>query len=333
MRKFLLTSAMAVAVLTASSSGAFAYYSTSDYPEWIEIQSNQSAFAIPVVGDTKSTQTSYGSKNYLEEKKVASKRFQVPHSLIRNPGWASDYYVPAVKLIIVDRTPYMREWRDEPNRGTSREAQGFAFQSREGINIGAGISIAAMVKEEDAALFLYWFGTKNTTANPSDPAANFASVSYGKSLQEIMDTVVRGSVQAELSSAFMKHSFTEGNARAAEIMETVRQNITKHFAEKGITVDYMGYSGPLNYSDEIQKSIDRVFVASQQAQSSAAMMTAIPYLQAESEINFKNAQSDAIRKWNGSIPALPSSVTTVGQGWVDSLLGYVGFGSKPVGTK
>ena len=325
MRKILLTSVAAVMI---SMAPAQAYYDTKDYPEYIEIQSNQSAFAIPVVGDTKSTQTNFGSKSFLDANKVATKRFQVPHTLIRNPGWSADYYVPSVKFIIVDRTPYMREWRDEANKGTSREAQGFDFQSREGINIGAGVSIAAMVKEEDAATFLYWFGTKNAAVNGNDPASNFSSVSYGKSLQEIMDTVVRGYIQASLSNAFMTHTFVEDNAQAGAMMDAIRVDAIKHFAEKGITIDYIGYSGPLNYSDAIQKSIDQVFISSQQAASSAAMMQAVPYLQAQADINVRNAEGVALQKWNGQAPALPASITTVGSGWIETMLGYVGMGVK-----
>jgi hypothetical protein len=326
MKKILLGTVFAASLLAAVP--AQAYYDTRDNPEYIMIQANQSAFAIPVVGDNKSTQTNFGSKSFLDANKVATKRFMVPHTRINNPNWGtSDYYVPTVLLILVDRTPYMREWRDENDRGTSNKKEGFQFQSREGINIGTGVSIAAMVKEEDAATFLYWWGTKNAVY--TDTASQFASTAQGKSLAEIMDTVVRGMVQSELSSAFMKRSFVEGNAQAADIMAEVRDRVTKHFADKGITIDYIGYSGPLNYSDSIQKSIDSVFISQQSAASSAAMMAAVPYMREQAQINVVNAQAEAIKKWNGAIPALPGSVTTVGQGWIDTLLGYVGWGPKP----
>lgn len=331
MKKFLGCSIVVTTLLVSNVS--YAYYERSDYPEFIEIQPNQSAFAIPVVGNTKDTQTNFGSQSFLNANKVATKRFQVPHTLIRNPGWSADYYVPAVKLILVDRTPYMREWVDSSNRGTSSQAQGFHFQSKDGIDIGTGISIAAMIKEEDAAKYLYWFGTNNTKFNPADPASNFASVAYGKSLQEVCDTVVRGYVQAELSSAFMRYGFMDANAKAGEIMDAVRADVIKHFADKGITIDYIGYSGGLDYDKKIQDSIDETFIASQRAQASANMMPAIPYLQAQADVNIKNAEAAAMQRWNGQIPAFPSSVTTVGQSWIDHILSYVGFGSKPVEKK
>ena len=328
MNKIRNTLLATVALAAIAATPAQAYYDPKDYPEYIEIQPNQSAFAIPVVGDTKSTQTNFGSQSFLDANKVATKRFQVPHTLIRNPGWSADYYVPAVKLILVDRTPYMREWVDSATRGTSTKPEGFHFQSSEGINIGTGISIAAMIREEDAAKYLYWFGTQNITINPQDPAQNFASVSYGKSLKEVCDTVVRGYVQSALSSEFMRGTFVDDNRKASEIMDRIRADVVKHFAEKGITIDFIGYSGGLDYSEAIQHSIDSTFITTQQALASANMMPAVPFMQAQADINVRNAEAEALKKWNGAIPAMPASVTTVGQGWIDGLLGYLGFGAK-----
>jgi hypothetical protein len=59
------------------------------------------------------------------------------------------------------------------------------------------------------------------------------------------------------------------------------------------------------------------------------MMAAVPYMREQAQINVVNAQAEAMKKWNGAIPALPGSVTTVGQGWIDTMLGYVGWGPKP----
>lgn len=81
MRKILLTAT----VLTSLFAGtANAYYETRDNPEFIMIQANQSAFAIPVVGDTKNTQTNFGSKAFLDINKVAGKMF----SKIQSPTTA-----------------------------------------------------------------------------------------------------------------------------------------------------------------------------------------------------------------------------------------------------
>ena len=86
--------------------------------------------------------------------------------------------------------------------------------------------------------------------------------------------------------------------------------------------------GGLDYSEAIQHSIDSTFITTQQALASANMMPAVPFMQAQADINVRNAEADALKKWNGAIPAMPASVTTVGQGWIDGLLGYLGFGAK-----
>jgi len=327
-RKIVLGAFTALTIFSVNPS--YAYYDKTDYPEYVEIQPNQSAFAIPVVGDTKSTQTSFGSQAFLDANKVATKRFQIPHTLIRNPGWSSDYYVPAAKLILVDRTPYMREWTDSATSGTSSKAEGFHFQSKEGINISTGISIAAMIKEEDAAKYLYWFGTNNVTVNPSDPSSNFASVSYGKSLKEVCDTVVRGYVQSALSSEFMRGSFVDDNAKAGDIMDKIRADVVKHFAEKGIAIDYIGFSGGLDYDKPIQDSINETFITTQKALASANMMPAVPFMQAQAAINVTNAEAEAMKRWNGVVP-MPQTV--IGGSWMDNILGYFGFGPKVAASK
>jgi hypothetical protein len=320
MKKILLGSAIAAALLFNGPS--FAYYDTHDYPEFVEIQSNQSAFAIPLIGANKSSQAQYGSKNYLDENKVATKRFQIQHILIRNPGWAADYYVPAIKLILVDRTPQMREWMDSTTKGTSAKQQGFKMQSKEGIDIGTGITLSAMVTEENAALFLYTFGTVNDKIDPNNASSNFPSVSYGKSLSEITDTVVRGYVEASLEKEFMKHSFADDNEHAGEYIETIEKDVKAHFLTEGITIDYMGFAGTLEFAEDIQKAINDVFIGTEMALRSQAMMPTLPYQQAQAEIDITKSKAIALTKWNGSLPALPNWI--IGSEWIDRFLGYLG---------
>lgn len=328
MFKRLLLGTIATTFLYASlHTSANAYYDPKDYPEYIEIQSNQSAFAIPVVGDTKSTQAQFGSKSFLDASKVATKRFQIPHTLIRNPGWATDYYVPSVKLILVDRTPYMREWMDATDKGTSTKKQGFVMQSKEGINIGTGIAISSMVKEEDAALFLYTFGTNNDRIDPTNPASNFQSVSYGKSLAEIMDSVVRGYVESALEKEFMKNDFDYDNQHAADIIDAVQKDVKDHFATEGITIDYVGFAGTLDFDPLIQTAINKVYVGKQFALESQAMMPSLDYQRAQADIDVRKAEGAFLTRWDGHLPAMPNWI--FGTEWIEKLISYTtSFGSS-----
>ena len=80
--------AVASLLIEGQPEPAQAYYDTRDDPEFVEVLPNQTAFLIPEVGETKSGQAAFMSEPFLNERKVAMKRIQIPHTLIRNPSWA-----------------------------------------------------------------------------------------------------------------------------------------------------------------------------------------------------------------------------------------------------
>ena len=124
--KKMITSLLALLfVFVLVPQSAHAYYDKSDYSENYFVLPNESAFFVPDVGDNKSSQASFGSEAYLFEKKIAAKRFEVPHTKLPNSGVWSNFYVPAGRLIIVDRTPVSREWVKQPHRGTDKTDQSF----------------------------------------------------------------------------------------------------------------------------------------------------------------------------------------------------------------
>ncbi len=53
-----------------------------DVPEFEEIDTSETGFLIPLEGDPES-QTSFESERYLDERKVAAKRVQIPHRWVR----------------------------------------------------------------------------------------------------------------------------------------------------------------------------------------------------------------------------------------------------------
>jgi hypothetical protein len=108
--------AAAGALLIATTDGR-AFFEKVDRTEIYPVLPNQSAFWIPEVGAVKDKQIQIDSEAFLNENKVQLNRFQVPHQKLTGSagnsvfsGW--DYYVPAGRLIIVDRTPFSREWVD-----------------------------------------------------------------------------------------------------------------------------------------------------------------------------------------------------------------------------
>ena len=146
------------AALLLIAAPARAYYDKTDFTEAYTILPNETAFWIPDVGANKDSQAQFETEDYLRANKVPVKRFIVPHAKLSGSGGFFDFYVPTGRLIIVDRTPYSREWVAASDRGTSHRNESFPCQSKEGLNIGVGVSIGVSVQEADAAKYLYRFG-------------------------------------------------------------------------------------------------------------------------------------------------------------------------------
>ena len=254
--------AMLMGCLLLAGTDARAYYDKTDYAEAYFILPNESAFFIPDVGATRDTQAKFGSMEYLEANKIAAKRFLIPHAKFSGSGslW-SDYYVPTGRLIVVDRTPYNREWVGAGERGTSSRNESFPCQSQEGLNVTAEISIAASVTEENAARFLYWFGVKPPQGDRSNPAVIFTSVYYGKNLAEVMDTVGRGKVQALVCHEIGARTFDNVNKEVNAMLEAVERNAAAFFATKGITLDYIGWAGTLGFDKDVQQAVNDRYTA------------------------------------------------------------------------
>src|SRR5438132_4824338 len=131
MRKFpIIAVIVAPFALVILALRALAFVRPYDVPEFIEVDSSESAFLIPLEGDT-ANQAAFHSVKFLEEKKVAAKRIQVAHRwgptgfLPRDGHW-----IPTVRLIKVDRRPVTREWTRSPKSGSSSKDEAIAAESK-----------------------------------------------------------------------------------------------------------------------------------------------------------------------------------------------------------
>lgn len=259
---------------------------------------NESAFYIPDVGANKTGQVQFGSEAYLEERKVASKRFIIPHVKLTGTGYWQDKFVPAGRLIVVDRTPYNREWVASGMRGTSTRNESFPCQSTEGLNVTAEVSIAASVMEKDAAKFLYYFGVNAPKGDRSKPEVIFSSVFYGRSLTQVMDAVGRGKVQSLVCREVGLRGFNKVNAESSLIMDAVQKASAEFFASRGITLDYIGWAGTFTFDPAVQQALNDRFVAE-------TVEAALPTLRVRAQLN-------TMEKWDGKLPLATSlnSMTT-----------------------
>jgi hypothetical protein len=294
----LLATLTAIALFLPATAGA--YYDKTDYTEAYTILPNESGFWIPDAGANKDNQAQFESEAYLNANRVALKRFIVPHAKLQGSGAFFDFYVPAGRLIIVDRTPFSREWVDAADRGTSRRREGFPCQSREGLNISVGVSIGASVLEQNAAKYLYRFGVLPPAGDRTDPKTIFNSVYYSRKLAEVMDDVGRKKVQTLVCDQINGRSFDKANEDAVQIMQDVKQQATAYFAEVGITLDFIGWADTFTFDREVQEAVNRRYVASQD-QAIAALLT--PYVTTIQTLAAADALRSFGQKTDGRLPA------------------------------
>jgi hypothetical protein len=278
---------------------AAAYYDKADYTEAYTILPNESGFWIPDAGANRDSQAQFESEAYLNANRVALKRFIVPHTKLQGSGAFFDFYVPAGRLIIVDRTPFSREWVDAENRGTSRLREGFPCQSREGLNIAVGVSIGASVLEQNAAKYLYRFGVLSPQGDRADPKIIFTSVYYSRKLAEVMDDVGRKKVQTLVCDEIAARSFDKANEDAVLIMQTVKQQATDYFAAVGISLDFIGWADSFTFDQVVQDAVNRRYVATQDQAIATALAPHVATIEAL-------AAADALRafgqKSDGRLP-------------------------------
>lgn len=308
----IMIAALLIGGLSLLPTPSKAYYETTEKTEAYTILPNWSAFWIPDTGDNATDQANMDSSTYLEKKKIALKRFIVPHAkLTGTGGWGGwDAYVPTGRLIMVDRTTYSHEWVDAIDRGSSQKKEGFPCQTNEGINIIAGVSVGARVDEKNAALFLYNFGVNTPKIqNMQDPQEIFRSVYMGKSLTEVMQDMGRKKIQTLVCNEIGKRGFTQANLEMVLMMEQIDKKTKEFFDAVGINITFIGWADTFTFDKEIQNSVNSSYETTIQAANYAKLM---PY----ADLLKTFATADAVRKFNGALPstyvgALPDWVSTL----------------------
>ena len=212
-----------------------------DKPEFVTIEPHQTAFLIPLIGDT-TNQASFESEEMLMQAKVSTKEIQIPHRWVQTGRmhWSGEYR-DTMALIVVDRSPVTREWSSTDGVGTSTVNQAIYAESSESIGFSAGMNCSAQIySEEDAVKFLYCYNNKP--------------------LSEIMDSEIRARVESKFVEECASRTLNEILTEKEEIMKSVRDDVTSYFSERGITITVLGMKDGLEYDDpDIQTSINEKF--------------------------------------------------------------------------
>lgn len=293
-----------------------------DTPEYVTITASQTAFLVPLVGDS-SNQASFESEEMLEQAKVATKEIQIPHRWVQTgrKSYTGEWRDSAV-LIVVERKPVTREWVSSADNNNA-----IFGESLDGVGIYVGMNCSAQINESDATKFLYRY---NNTP-----------------LATVIDTDIRALVEDEFNKAVGKYAIADLQEKKGEIMDEVISNVKDHFAEYGVTITVLGMKEGVTYENpKIQEAIDEKFsseqllvtqenmnaveVAKAEAAAEAAKIEAEAEAEvlriaadAEAEANLKVAASLTpelaeirkieafVSKWNGEMPKVQSDGGTI----------------------
>ncbi len=213
-----------------------------DKPEYVEIDTSDTGFLIPLEGDT-TQQAHFESVAYLQARKVAAKRIQIAHRWNQEGRLGNDgRWLPLVRLVKVNRSPLTREWTSAGKHAAGDKA--IWIESADSVGFSMGFTCTAFIDEKDAATFLYWY-----------PSGSLATV---------MDSELRGRIQQTAAEVAAKYPLDSLRAKKQEIADAVKQDVTAFFALRGITITTVGMFGGMTYENAaIQKAIDETVIAQQ----------------------------------------------------------------------
>ncbi|HEY0792134.1 MAG TPA: SPFH domain-containing protein [Chthoniobacterales bacterium] len=217
-----------------------------DVPEFMEIAPNETAFTIPLDEQNLGGQARFSSIEYIESRKVPTKRVLIPHRWIQTGYYPWDgHYVQTLKLVTVSRTPVVREWTSSEKSGTDPRNQVIYVESKDSANLSVGVSVVGRVTEEGAARFLYYY--------PNG------------SLAMVIDGEARARVQQAVARVCAKYALDDLRNHKQEITDASLNDLVDFYGKRGVEISALSLVGGLNYENtEIQRSIDQTIIAQQQ---------------------------------------------------------------------
>jgi hypothetical protein len=238
-----ITNRFALLIVSVIALSIFVSCGPAKVEQFIPIAPNETGFLVPLEGQADSSQKQFMSVEYLNANKVAAKRISLPLRKVSTGRMYCDFkYIPTMDVIKVNRLPVTREWTGDAATGSSKKNEALWVESEDSIGFGVGVNTTAMVTEEDAALFLYYFA--------------------GTPLSQVVDENVRGKVNSVLSREFAKYELEKGRKMKNEIFAVAAGETITAFKAMGVTITNLGLAEGLVYEDkEIQTAINEKFTA------------------------------------------------------------------------
>lgn len=314
----------AVAALLLATSSCTPYKTL----DVVEVKPNETAWAIPLDAMSNSGQVKFNSVDFLNQKKIPSKRImvdKVPYSTGRM--WYDLDWIPATRVITVDRSLVTREWVDI----TNGRKDGVGVVTKDQVKLRVGLTITASIDEDDASTYLYYHG--------STPGKEEEKCWHGRALSDVLDQNIRSFAVAELTREYSLLNLSDAKTHGDAIYSKLFADAGKAFKAKGVTIQYLGNAEGLTFDDpKVQDAINKSYLAqqdaitAQQEQDAQRVRNTTLVMNAQTEADaakklfdakeastFKNdlnirlisaqAQMEMAKKWSGAMPTsiLPSN--------------------------
>lgn len=224
-------------------------------PIYEEVGPNETAFLVALEGDTKTDQAKMDSLEFYEAAKVSAKRIEIPQRWMQTGR--KEYtgkWVPTMKLVKVDRSPVTRLYYSEGSK--IGDKAGIGLETKSSVGVTFGISLSARIDESETAKYLYYYNLR--------------------ALSSVMDSEVYATITSILGAKVGTMQYEEMIARKAEILAHLQVELTKAYAQYGITIYGIGiYGGIIPDNPAIQQSIDaKVIAENERAAAEAQVRTA-----------------------------------------------------------
>ena len=238
-----------------------------DVPEFVEFQSNQTAFIVPM-NNLSEEEKSNIDPEFLK-RNLAVGRVQIPHEWVQTGRmWWNGKYIDTHRVLIVDRSPVTRQWTANNATGTSTTNQSIWAESKDSVGFSTGFSVSAMICDNDDAIrFLQFYPP--TLQDKADYTLSTSS------LTEVIDNELRARIQKIYAREAATVNMDLLREQKNEIMDKIEDDVVPFFEERGITITTIGQFGGFTYENpDIQKSIDAVFQAQQDEEVAKAEFAA-----------------------------------------------------------
>lgn len=216
-----------------------------DAPEYVEIETNETAFIVDLFQDediTLENQTKENpERNY---KAVNQKLVQIPHRWKKMGRTANNgEWIPTKKVIVVSNSPISGTWNDDIKVETNG-SQGFTVPMKYAIR----------VEPQNAELYLSKFPAN---IQEHDEKGKIIRSKMRSSVEKVANDQFKTQVASELSKEFHKYEYKDVMPKRDIIVESAVERITEWATRYGITIDNLAvFNGLIPDDNTLQDQMD-----------------------------------------------------------------------------